>query len=590
MATRHVAGVCLILCFSACTATISEPLGTRSGAADPGGTEIGSGGATGVGTGGPATTGAGGATGTGTGGATGTGSGGNGASGTGGAAGMSGGSTPDGGTPPDPCAGAEVATGPSTMQLLTREQYLNTVRDLLGSDVDVAAVLPDGKDPDTFGLVQGNVAQVELENYGNAAEAAATAAVATQAKLDALAPCAANATDKRACARTFAQTFGGRAYRAPLTDAADIDRHLLVYDVGASTSYAHGIEMVLRAILQAPRFLYRVEPGTLERASAHAVKLSGYEVASRLSYAVWNTTPDARLTAAAASGALSTKDGVAGELAWMLRDPRGTKAVRRFLEGWIHLSSVQTVVKDKQLFPDWANAAFRVSVRTQAQTFFDDVLTPARGNLASLFTLDRADGSGRGLLTLPALMATLATAQESSPVYRGKFVREKLLCQELPAPPPNVPKPPDTMPGVSTREKFRQHEVDPACSTCHKLMDPIGFGFESYDAVGRYRTVDNGVAVDASGELFSTRELDGKFVGVAELAAKLATSTEVQECAARQWFRFFLSRFEQAADSCSMKRMVDQFRGAGGDLNALPLALIGTDAFLYRRPVDEVTP
>src|SRR6185436_1081717 len=143
---------------------------------------------------------------------------------------------------------------------------------------------------------------------------------------------------------------------------------------------------------------------------------------------------------------------------------------------------------------------------------------------------------------------------------------------------------------VSTREKFKQHEADPACSGCHRLMDPIGFGFENYDAIGRFRTIDNGAPVDASGEIVQTRDLDGKFNGIAELAQRLAMSAEVEECAARQWFRFFLSRFEQSADQCSMQRIVNQLHAAGSDLNALPLSLVGTDAFLYRRPVDEVSP
>jgi len=600
---RLLAGLCGILCFSACTGIIADSPGTGSSSGDPGrgGTGIGGGraGAGGVtGPGGVVTGSGGAATGTGSGGSSSTGGAGSGTGGgaTGGTGGTSGGAPPgdsgtnDGGTVPDPCANAVVETGPSTMQLLTREQYLNSVHDLLGADINLDAVVPDGHDLATFGLVQGNVAQVDLENYSKAAEAAAAAAVATTAKLDALAPCPASTADKRVCARTFVQTFGARAYRAPLTDAADIDRHLVVYDLGVSTSYAHGIEMIVRAMLQAPRFLYRAEPGTLERVGAHAVKLSGYEVATRLSYAVWNTMPDAKLTAAAASGALSTKDGVAAELAWMLRDARGIKAVRRFLEGWVHLASVESVVKDKLLFPDWANLAVRTSLRTQAQTFFDQVLDPANGSLSSLFTLERTDGSGKGILTLPALLGILAGAQESSPIYRGKFVREQLLCQELPAPPANVPKPPDVPAGVSTREKFKQHEADPACSGCHRMMDPIGFGFENYDAIGRYRTIDNGAPVDASGEVFLTRALDGKFVGVAELAQRLATSAEVEECMARQWFRFFLSRFEQDADKCSMQRVVDQLRATGSNLNALPASLVATDAFLYRRPVDEVSP
>jgi hypothetical protein len=604
--TRHLAGFCGVLFFSACTGIIADPPGNGLGSGDPrstagtGGTGAGrggetgtDGGVTGTGGGGQPTTG-GSATGTG-GAATGTGGGSTGGAGGVGTGGASGGAPPgDGGTTDggvaDPCQSTSIETGPSTMQLLTRQQYLNSVRDLLGADIDLTAALPEVEEPSTFGLVQGNVAQVDLENYSKAAEAAAAAAIATTVKLDALAPCAASTADKRTCARTFVETFGPRVYRAPVTDAADIDRHLVVYDLGASTSYAHGIEMILRAMLQAPRFLYRAEPGTTERVGPRAVKLSGYEVATRLSYAVWNTMPDAKLTAAAAAGALSTKDGVAGELAWMLRDPRGVKAVRRFLEGWVHLSTVETVVKDKQLFPDWANAAFRTSLRTQAEAFFDQALGPAQGTLTSLFTLERPDGSGKGMLTLPAVLGILATATESSPIYRGKFVREQLLCQELPAPPPNVPKPPDVPPGVSTRDKFRQHEADPACSACHRLMDPIGFGFENYDAVGRYRTMDNGAPVDASGEVVSTRDLDGKFIGVAELAQRLAASAEVQECAARQWFRYFLSRFEQEPDKCSMHRIVEQLRAAGSNLNALPAALVGTDAFLHRRPIDEVSP
>jgi hypothetical protein len=597
MATRFLSGACVALFFSACTGTIAEPQGMGSGSGASGGaggnSPIGgatagtgaSGGTTGTtggrtgGAGGTPGGGVGGAAGGGTGGAT----GGAGPGGAGGTAGSDGGGI-------DPCQSSAVDTAPSTMQLLTRPQYINTVRDLLGADVDLESVLPPGHELETFGLVQGNVAQVDLENYLKASEVAAAAAVATTAKLDALAPCAANA-DKRACARTFVQTFGARAYRAPMSDAADVDRHLVVYDLGAPTSYAHGIEMIVRAMLQAPRFLYRVEPGTADKVGPRAVKLTGYEVASRLSYAVWNTMPDPKLTQAAAAGHLATKDGVANELAWMIRDARGARAVRRFLEGWIHLATVQSIVKDKALFPDWASGAPRTQASAQAEAFFDDVLgVGGAGKLPALFTRARADGSGKGILSLPAFLAIQAGARESSPIYRGKFVREQLLCQELPAPPPNIPKPPDTMPGVSTREKFRQHEVDPACATCHRLMDPIGFGFESYDAIGRFRTTDNGAPVDASGEIFLTREINGKFVGLDELSSRLSTSAEVQECVARQWFRYFLSRFEQDADGCSMKRLVDQFRAAGNDLNALPLALIGTDAFLYRRPIDEVSP
>ncbi len=397
-----------------------------------------------------------------------------------------------------------------------------------------------------------------------------------------------------------------------MSDAADVDRLLALYDVGAMTSYAHGIELVLRAVLQAPQFLYRVELGTPEQVSPTAIKLSGYEIASRLSYAVWNTAPDAKLTQAAVSGTLSTKEGVAEQLTWMLADPKGAKFVRRFLEGWIRLADVGSVVKDSMLFPDWdATKPMRAAVRDQATSFFDYVLASQSGSFKSLLTsrtvfanktlaeyygvaatgdafqpFDRPEGTASGLLTLPALLATQAKPGESWPIYRGKFVREQLLCEELPSPPANVPNPPDVMPGVSTRERFKQHESIPSCAACHVLIDPIGFGFENFDAVGRYRTVENGVPVDASGEVFQTSDADGKFVGIGELGTKLAGSGEVERCLARQWFRFVLSRYEQDVDGCSMKSLVDQFESAGGRLDALPQAIVRTDAFLYRRPIN----
>jgi hypothetical protein len=524
--------------------------------------------------------------------------------------GSAGSSMANGGSSVFACSQQTVEPGPSPMRLLSRDQYLNTVRDLFGDIAQLDTVL-DNRSASAFGLVQADVAQVDLEAFETAANMVAAASVAN--KLNVIAPCSAGA-DQRGCARAFLQTFGSRIYRAPLSEAADVDRHLGLYDLGISTSYAHGIEMMLRGMLQAPRFLYRVEFGTTEQVGADAVKLSGFEVASRLSYALWNTMPDDKLTAAAAAGGLSTKEGVAAQLTWMLADPRGSTMVRRFLEDWVHLADLNNVVKDATKFPEWTGTTLRDSMRTQAQSFFDYILHSQSGQLSSLLTsstvfvnkdvggyygvtggstfqsLERTDGTVSGLLTLPAVLATLAKPAESSPIYRGKFVREQLLCQQLPPPPPNVPKPPDTQPGVSPRERFAQHETDPLCKGCHTLMDPIGFGFENYDAVGRYRTTENGLPVDASGEVVQTDDMNGKFVGVAELGTKLAGSHQVQACVARQWFRFVLNRFEQDVDNCSMKHLVDKFGASNNDLNSLPFALAETDAFLYRRPISSVSP
>ena len=509
------------------------------------------------------------------------------------------------------CQTGTIDPGPSPMKLLSRSQYLNSVRDLLGNDTNPESALGASSSASAFGLVQPDVSQIDLESYRNAASKASSAAVANKTVLEKLAPCSGRNSDApRDCAKAFVQRFAARAYRTPVDDPADIERHLKLFDVGAKVSYAHGIELLLQGILQAPRFLYRVEIGTRDKVSDTAVKLSPYELASRLSYAIWDTMPDEQLTAAASAGGMDTKEGVSSQLGWMLRDARGAAVVRRFLESWIHLPDLDRAVKDTALYPEWQSSTLRASMKGQASAFFDDLLTHQGGRLSTLltsqtvfvnkdlapyygsiggesFTATQATGGATsGLLTLPAFLSLLAKPSESSPIYRGKFVREMLLCQLLPAPPANIPKPPEVTPGVSTRERLSEHERNASCAACHRLMDPIGFAFENYDAVGRYRTTDGQALVDSHGELLSTNEIDGKFTGVAELGQKLAQSATVRQCLARQWFRFALQRFEQPVDDCSMKALLDGFEKADADLNALPEAIVLSDAFLYRRPLD----
>jgi Protein of unknown function (DUF1592)/Protein of unknown function (DUF1588)/Protein of unknown function (DUF1595)/Protein of unknown function (DUF1585)/Protein of unknown function (DUF1587) len=507
------------------------------------------------------------------------------------------------------CTGHVADPGPSPLQLLSRTQYLNTVKALAGDVPGIEQALGDEVAASAFGLVQPDVSQVQLEHYQKAADTIAAVIVGNATSLNKLAPCA-QGTAPAECAKGVVQKFGALAYRAPVTDAADIDRHVQLFTVGAATSYAHGIEMLLRGMLQSPRFLYRVEIGTSEKVSDLAVKLSASEIAARLSYTLWDSPPDDKLNQAVASGTLATKEGVGAQLAWMLQDARGQKLVNRFLESWMHIGAVDNLVKNAELYPQFQSASFKASLQGQAAAFFDDLLTKQGGKLSALFTsptvfynkdlggyygatgtdafqsLQKTDGTAAGILTLPAVLAVQAKPNESSPIYRGRFVREALLCQQLPSPPPDIPAAPEVTPGVSTRERSAQHEKDPTCSGCHQLLDPVGFGFENYDTLGRYRTEDGGKPIDASGNVVSTRDMDGAFNGVAELAKKLAASSEVKECVARQWFRYAMNRFEQPVDGCSMKSVIDSFDAAAQDLSSLPQAIVQTDAFLYRRPID----
>jgi hypothetical protein len=197
--------------------------------------------------------------------------------------------------------------------------------------------------------------------------------------------------------------------------------------------------------------------------------------------------------------------------------------------------------------------------------------------------LDRAERSG--VLTQASVLTAFAAPQQSSPVKRGKWVRVRMLCQDLPDPPANVPQLPAPKDGVSNRERFAMHTGNPACSGCHHLIDGLGFGLEHYDGIGAYRTMDQGVDVDASGEVNTTRDIDGAYSGGPELAGLLAKSEQVRDCAPTQWLRYALGREEEDADSCSLVALRDAFANSGGDLRELMVALTQTDAFMnYRQP------
>ena len=234
------------------------------------------------------------------------------------------------------CPANTVEPGPAPLRLLTQDQYLNTVHDLLGDIAQLDTVFDRTGHASVFGLQQGDVSQVALESYQKAAEIIGTATVANATKLKTIAPCATGA-DKRGCARTFVQSFGALAYRAPVVDAADIDRHLAVYDVGAKTSHEHGLELVLRSMLQSARFLYRVELGTAEKVAPTAVKLSGYEASAPS--LVRGVGHHARREADLVGGERRPvhEEGAASALQSMIADARGAKVVRRFLEQWSHL-------------------------------------------------------------------------------------------------------------------------------------------------------------------------------------------------------------------------------------------------------------
>ena len=495
----------------------------------------------------------------------------------------------------------------SPLRRLTRQEYNQTVRDLLGDDTAPADRFPPDEVSGGFAnnaAVLG-VTPLLAEKYQEAAEGLAARAVRN---VDALAGCDPGRIGEEACARQFIEGFGQRAYRRPLT-AVERDRLLALHSTGRTGgSFAEGVEVTLRAILQSPSFIYRLENGRRARSGDRLVGLTGYEVATRLSYLLWGTMPDARLFEAAARDALTTPAQVSAMARQMLNDPRSRAAVVEFHRQWLGLSALDHLGKDGRLYPEFT-PALAAEMRAETAAFVEDVVWRGEGTLAALLTSPRGFVSARlaqlygvpapagegprpvtlpaaeraGLFTQAALLAVHALPDQSSPVHRGKLIREQVLCDQMPPQPPNLMvTPPEVDPRRATRERFAQHAADPACSGCHRLMDPIGFGLEAYDGIGRFRSTDGGRPVDPTGEIIDTSDADGPFRGARELAVRLAGSRDVRDCAATQWYRFAFGRLEGPGDACSLRSLQAAFEAARGDVRELLVALTATEAFLHR--------
>jgi hypothetical protein len=241
----------------------------------------------------------------------------------------------------------------------------------------------------------------------------------------------------------------------------------------------------------------------------------------------------------------------------------------------------------------WGSDHKLSSLLTSRVGFVNDALAPiygltATGPTFSMVTLPESQPRA-GILTQAGLLSALAHPDQTSPVLRGKFIRSKLLCQTPPPPPPTADiTPPALTDGATARERLSAHLTsDSSCRGCHELMDPIGFAFESFDAVGRFRTEESNQAIDVSGEVLGATDasLGGKFTGVRELAEKLATSSQVENCFATQWFRFASGRGEAIPDSCSLATLHDAFSRSGGDLIELVVSTTQADSFLFRSPI-----
>lgn len=531
--------------------------------------------------------------------------------------GLSGGST--GGSGGGDAALASCPTSVVTrtpLRRLTKFEYANTVKDLLGVDPSPTNDLPADEVTDGFDNNAGvlTVSSLHAEKYVLVSEALAKAAVADVAKLTG---CDAAAKGEATCAADFAKRFGRRAFRRPTTT---VDEQLLMAAYGSGRdggSHAEGIEVMIRAALQSPHFLYRWELTAPTDANAKLVPLGPYEIATRLSFLIWSTGPDDALLDAAAHGELATKASVAARARTMLADRRAHVALTAFFNQWLGTSRLDIMSKSATLFPAFSEAV-RDGMKRETSALVEHVLWTGDHKLSTLLTTPVAfvtpalaaiygvsapgasatapamvtlpDGQGRsGILTQASFLAVQAHPDQTSPVLRGKFVRAKLMCQPPPPPPADANiSVPDVSAAKTARDRFAGHlSAGTSCNGCHQLMDPIGLTFEKFDAVGSYRETENRVAIDVSGNVSGATDpaLNGTFNGVRELGARLAASDQVRDCMAVQWFRYGAGRNEEVPDGCSLSGLQDAFAASGGDLDELFVALTQTDAFWFRAPL-----
>ena len=447
------------------------------------------------------------------------------------------------------------------------------------------------------------VSPTHIEEYWRAGKAIADRMASD---LPTLVPCDAN-SDAAACADKFVRQFGLRAFRRPLGDA-ELARYAKL--VTSSSSFSAGLGTAVRAFLSSPHFLYRPEGSQV--ASGVAARMTAYETASAMSYLFWGSMPDKQLFDAAGSGQLDTAAGIEQQARRLLRDPRSRDTVGTFAAQWLGAEEILVADKDASLFPALSAAArssmveetrrFVTNVVFDASRTYDELLRAdysfVNAELASLYGISGVTGTALrrqkyadafriGLLGHASLLGTYARSDQTSPIKRGLFVRRRLLCQDLPPPPADVPPVPAVDRNASTRERFRQHTASAGCASCHRYIDGIGFGFERFDAIGKLRTDDNGHPIDSSGDMNDVEGLRtntaAPYTDIRGLAEVLVASNAAKNCLATQYYRFTRGAFETSESTCALEQIQSRFRERGYDIQELMIALTQTSDFVTRR-------
>ncbi|MFM7204939.1 MAG: DUF1592 domain-containing protein [Myxococcota bacterium] len=407
------------------------------------------------------------------------------------------------------------------------------------------------------------------------------------------------------CAREILASAGRSFWRRPL-EASELDRLVRLVQVALDEGehFEEGIKLGLRALLLSPHFVYRVELDA-DPTDLTPHLLNDYELATRLAYFLWSSTPDEVLLSVAAEGRLQDPAELEMQVERMLTDPRAQALVDNFAGQWLYTRSVATASPEPSLFPDF-DESLRAAMIQETLLFFrtfldedrsllelvdaDDTFLNARlaqhygieGDFGEDFVRVKLPRETRGgILSHGSVQVATSYPDRTSPVFRGKFVLEQLLCQPPAPPPANVSTNLEpTGEPTSQREQLEQHRADPTCASCHAYMDPMGFALENYNTVGAWRTVDDyGYPIDASGELPDGRVFDGPF----ELGALIKADPGFPTCVVQNLFTYAHGRAPTGADRCPLQGLTENFQAEDYRLRRLVMSLVLSDSFRQRR-------
>ncbi len=505
------------------------------------------------------------------------------------------------GIPEGQTCAANVDPGRTVLRRLTADEYDNTLRDLLGDASTPGRGFPADDQSAADQLILTGLLFEKYETAASTVVDAVWQREMTSSKTEPhLLICKPSGGDT-ACARRLIKTFARKAFRRPVDDA----ELAAYYKLAESGDIVAGTKAAVRALLTSPFFLFRIEVPSAGDASKVS-PLSPHELATRLSYALWASTPDARLDQLADSGTLAKSDVLQTEIRRMLADPKAEALATSFSARWLGFREVLSSRPDAQMFPE-VTPALLASMALETERFMRELIvqdrplidlldaefTFADAGLAQHYglptaglseqALTRVDVAGqarRGILGHGSFLVSTSPPTRTSPVKRGKWVAGRLLCSAPPPPPPGEDIPSEAATQAKTeRERLAIHRVKPQCAGCHELIDPIGLGLDRYDPVGKFRDEVKGQPIDDSGVM-----PDGTaFKGPNELATLLRKDRRFAECTAHHLLTWTLGRVPQGADGCLVGEVADTLVKPGAGISELWSTIVKSRAFTHRR-------